>query len=88
MSRIRIKNFGPIKEGLRNNQFLEIDKVTLFIGNQATGKSSIAKLFSTLTWLEKSLYRGDTKASELIRRNRFVKTHCSYQGIENYFKKN
>lgn len=76
MSRIRIKNFGPIVEGLANNEFIEIGKVTLFIGNQATGKSSIAKLFSILTWLEKSLYRGDSKASELAKHNKFVKTHC------------
>ena len=35
MSKIRIKNFGPIKEGsLENEGWLEIKKVTLFIGNQ------------------------------------------------------
>ena len=57
MSRIRIKNFGPIKEGFQeNNGWVDIKKVTLFIGNQGSGKSTIAKLISTFTWLEKSLY--------------------------------
>lgn len=86
MSQIKVKNFGPIKEGfLENDGFIDIRKVTVFIGNQATGKSSIAKLISTLSWLEKSLYRGDFKESEVIRYNRFVKKHCAYQGLKNYF---
>ena len=57
MSKIRIKNFGPIKEGFQeNNGWIDIKKVTLFIGNQGSGKSTVAKLISTFTWLEKSLY--------------------------------
>lgn len=60
MSKIRIKNFGPIKDGcLANDGWLEIRKVTLFIGNQATGKSTVAKLISTFSWIEKALTRGD-----------------------------
>lgn len=88
MSKIRVKHFGPIKEGLPDDQFLEMDKVTLLIGNQATGKSSVAKLFSTLTWLEKNLYRGDMKANDVQKRGKFVKTYCAYQGVEDYFNEN
>lgn len=56
MSKIRIKNFGPIKNGFsENNGFIEITPITLICGNQATGKSSIAKLYSTFSWLEKKL---------------------------------
>ena len=51
MSRIKIKNFGPIKEGCTENDgWIDIKKVTLFIGNQGSGKSTVAKLISTLTW--------------------------------------
>lgn len=85
MSKIRVKHFGPIKEGLSNDQFLEMGKVTLLIGNQATGKSSVAKLFSTITWLEKNLYRGDMKVKEVEKNSKFVKTYCAYQGIKDYF---
>ena len=57
MSKLRIKNFGPIKEGLENNEFLNISKLTVFIGNQGTGKSTVAKLFSTFAWMEKNLFK-------------------------------
>ncbi len=87
MSEIRIKYFGPIKEGLANGAFLEVKKVTLFIGNQASGKSSIAKLFSTCTWLEKNLTRGLTKENYFKNYNRFKTEFCAYQGIEDYFTK-
>lgn len=87
MSKIQVKYFGPIKEGLSNDQFLEMDKVTLLIGNQATGKSSVAKLFSTLTWLEKSLYREEIKINEVQQNQNFVKIYCAYQGIDDYFTK-
>lgn len=90
MSKIRIKNFGPIKEGyLSENEdgWLDIKKVTVFIGNQGSGKSTVAKLISTMTWIEKALIRGDFKVKELMTYNRFKK-HCSYQNIGNYFNEN
>ncbi len=59
MSKIKIKNFGPIKEGFKEispdgsiNEWMEIKKVTVFIGNQGSGKSTVAKLISTLSWIE------------------------------------
>ncbi|MEY4936368.1 MAG: hypothetical protein RIS64_2727, partial [Bacteroidota bacterium] len=89
MGKIRIKQFGPIQAGLTsNNGWLEIQKITLFIGNQGTGKSSIAKLISTMMWLEKSLYRGELTEKEVTSYNRFVNHYCAYQNIKNYFDKN
>ncbi|MGV6946776.1 ATP-binding protein [Sphingobacterium kyonggiense] len=62
MSKIRIKNFGPITDGfLGDNGFMEIGKITVFIGNQGSGKSTVAKLISTFMWLEKAVIRGDVK---------------------------
>lgn len=57
MARIRIKHFGPIGEGLINSiqHYLNIDKLTVFIGEQGTGKSTVAKLYSTCAWIEKSI---------------------------------
>ncbi len=62
--------------------FLDIKKITVFIGNQGSGKSTVAKLISTCSWLEKALNRGDVK-----RKMEFVDftTYCSNQGIHNYF---
>jgi predicted ATPase len=88
MSKIRIKNFGPIKEGyLEDDGWLDVKKVTVFIGNQGSGKSTVAKLISTLTWIEKALVRGDLTEKYVSSYNRFVKYYCAYQNIHNYFKK-
>ncbi len=58
MARIRVQNFGPIKKGcLENEGWIDIKKATFFIGNQGSGKSTVAKLISTLLWVEKQLYR-------------------------------
>ncbi|NCU05225.1 MAG: ATP-binding protein [Chitinophagaceae bacterium] len=86
MSRIKIKNFGPIKEGF-GDEWIEIKKVTLFIGNQGSGKSTAAKLFSTLSWIEKAMVKGQLKQDGLSSYNRFLK-HLKYQRIDNYIKNN
>jgi predicted ATPase len=49
MSKIRVKHFSPIKEGYSNNKWIDIKKMTIFTGNQGSGKSTVAKLISTLT---------------------------------------
>lgn len=84
MSKIRVKNFGPIKEGFNENDgFLDIKKVTVFIGNQGTGKSTVAKLISTCKWLEKAFNRGDINKERLSIGS--FQSHCNYQGLKNYF---
>lgn len=87
MSSIKIKNFGPIKEGYTDNDgFLPIDKLMIFIGGQGSGKSSIVKLISTLTWLEKALVKGIIFVND-VKENDAFKTHwCEWQSIQNYFK--
>ncbi|RHJ82567.1 ATP-binding protein [Parabacteroides sp. AM08-6] len=85
MARIRIKNFGPIKEGCSDNDgWIEIRKVSVFIGNQGGGKSCIAKLISTFTWMEKVLVRGDYVINDFSA-SKFRQTYCGYHRIENYF---
>ena len=60
MSRIKIKNFGPLKETASvTDGWIDIKKVTVFTGNQGSGKSTVAKLVSTFTWMEKVLTRGE-----------------------------
>jgi len=87
MSKIKIKNFGPIKDGLdENNGFIDIKQITIFIGNQATGKSTIVKIFSTLAWLEKSIYQETLSENDIVRYNRFINKFCAYQGLKNYFQ--
>ena len=84
MSKIRIKNFGPIKDGYQENDgWLDVKKVTVFIGNQGSGKSTVAKVISTMTWMEKAINRGDIATPTSI--NDF-ETHFKYQSLKSYFK--
>lgn len=85
MSKINIKNFGPINDGLRTaGGWIDIKKVTVFIGNQGSGKSTIAKLISTFVWIEKSLVRGDYKQNWFEQKNRFKNRFLKYHRLENY----
>jgi len=89
MSRIKIKNFGPIKDGYApNDGWIEIKKVTVFIGNQGSGKSTVAKLISTFTWIEKALVRGDYNKKWFERKNRLKNQYLNYHRLENYFNPN
>ena len=84
MARLRVKNFGPITEGFDSDDgFIEFNKLTLFIGDQGTGKSTVAKLFSICSWLEKAFFRGDydTDSFETLD---FYEI-CRNQLLEDYF---
>ena len=86
MSKIKLKNFGPLKEGYQEDGgFMDIKKVTLFIGNQGSGKSTVAKVISTLTWMEKALNRGDFSAPTSVKN---FKKHFEFQSLKGYFKNN
>lgn len=87
MCKIRIKNFGPIKEGyLENEGWMDIKKVTVFIGNQGSGKSTVAKLISVFMWLEKSIIRGDLP--EDLNSYKGLDEILRFHRIENYFQEN
>jgi predicted ATPase len=89
MSRIKIKNFGPIKSGCETNEgWIDVKKVTCFIGNQGSGKSTIAKIISTFTWIEKALVRGDYNKKWFERKNKLKNQYLNYHRLENYFKVN
>lgn len=85
MSSIIIQHFGAIK---MHNAPIEIKKVTFFIGNQGSGKSTVAKLIATFMWIEKALVRGDYDRKWFERKNRFKNTFLPYHRIENYLKEN
>jgi hypothetical protein len=88
MSKIKIRNFGPVKEGYQENDgWIEIKKVTLFIGNQGSGKSTVAKLISTFTWIEKALVRKDFDEKWLGQKNRLKNKFLTYHRLENYLIK-
>ena len=84
MAKLKINNIGPIKNTNNfKNEYIEFDGVTVFIGNQGTGKSTISKIYSTLAWIEKALVRGDFNINYISQYNRFKK-QLAYQNIGNY----
>ncbi|MFM5841795.1 AAA family ATPase [Aeromonas sanarellii] len=87
MTRMRIKHFGPIGPGrLDNDGWIDFKPVTLFIGNQGAGKSTVAKLFATFCWIEKALVRGDFEKKWFERKGRFKNKFLGYHRLENYQK--
>ena len=81
--RLIVKSFGPVKD-------LDIifKKVTLFIGDQGTGKSCVAKLFSMFKWTEKVLSQKKYKLSYFEQYNRFKTKLCAYHRIESFINEN
>lgn len=56
MSRLIVRNIGPIKE-----VDIDLKKVNVFIGAQSSGKSTLAKIISFCTWLDKHTDRTTKK---------------------------
>ncbi|MBN8651498.1 MAG: ATP-binding protein [Cytophagales bacterium] len=86
MAKIRVRDFGPIRDGFADgNGWIDIKKVTVFVGNQGSGKSTIAKLISTCSWIEKALTRGDYSVKHFQRKNKFKNPYLKYHRLNNYF---
>jgi len=78
---IRIRHFGPISESGE----LDIKAVLVFCGQQGSGKSTIAKLISTCSWIEKALVRKEITHKDLTAKN-FRERYCGYHYLSNFFK--
>ena len=84
MTRLRVKNVGPIKKGYELDKgFIKFPGITIFTGPQGSGKSTIAKIYSALAWIEKALFREDFTPDYLKKYNRFKK-QLEYQNIDSY----
>ena len=79
--RLVVKSFGPVRD-----LDITFKKVTLFIGDQGTGKSCVAKLFSTFKWLEKVLSQKKYKLNYFEQYKRFEAKLCAYYRIESFIQ--
>src|SRR5690554_2601583 len=88
MALLKVSNVGPIKSTSSiAGEYLRFDGLTIFIGDQGTGKSTLAKLFSTLSWIEKALFREDFTPKYISQYKRFQK-QLEFQNIDQYIKTN
>jgi predicted ATPase len=82
MARIEIKNIGPIKEAS-----FKLNKVNVFMGPQSSGKSTIAKIISYCTWVEKRrILDGFFRENFLGRFKEFHNLEDVYFPSNAYFK--
>ena len=85
MAKLKIKNFGPITQGFTEDDgFMEITPVTVVCGEQASGKSSVAKLYAYFSWLEKAFARMDYTIPSFTTEE-FIELSKNQQ-IQEYFR--
>ena len=81
MTTIKIRNIGPIKEVPE----ITLNRVNVFMGLQSSGKSTIAKIISYCTWVEKDVATGQP-LSYYEEKGRFKKLLESFHKIKDYFR--
>jgi predicted ATPase len=89
MCKIKIKNFGPVKDGFQGKGgWFDVKKVTVFVGSQGSGKSTVAKLISIFAKIEKSLVRGDFEKNWFETKGRLKSYYLPYHRLEDYLYDN
>ena len=83
MQQILIQNFGPIVN--RKRTLIVFSKVLVLCGEQGTGKSTVAKLVSQFSWLEKALMRRVYTVADVEEIGFFLKL-SSFHNLKSYFK--
>ena len=79
-----IQNFGPIK-----SMELDLSKITILIGEQATGKSTVAKVLSICRYFSYIVnYSIDVSENKSFKDNRQFLEGLKSWGIDNYLKDN
>lgn len=76
--RLTIRDFGPVRD-----LDVEIKSLTLFIGDQGVGKSTVVKLYTLFRLLERSLAQGRT-----VKPASFRASYCKYYRLSSFFSEN
>ena len=76
MARLVVRNVGPIRD-----VDIELTKVNVFMGPQGCGKSTLAKIISFCSWLEK-----DSDATIKAEANGLVPLMENFHRMEGYFR--
>ena len=81
MPTIEIKNVGPIREVVE----IPLNKVNVFMGPQSSGKSTIAKIISFCTWVEKDVAIRQFLSEYQENKTYFRERLESFHKIKGYF---
>ncbi|MBC8625591.1 hypothetical protein [Alloprevotella sp. Lung230] len=81
MSTITIKNIGPIKEVVE----ISLNRINVFMGQQSSGKSTIAKIISFCTWVEKDVATSQSLSEYQENKTYFRERLESFHKIKGYF---
>lgn len=80
MRHLVIKNFGPIK-----HVSIDLKRYNFIIGPQSSGKSTIAKVLSTCTWIEKEVHT-TLNENVIASATDFEKLLEDFHKMEKYFE--
>ncbi|MEO8853860.1 MAG: AAA family ATPase [Ginsengibacter sp.] len=80
--RLTIKNFGPIKD-----MSFEFRKINIFIGDQSTGKSSVAKILSLIKEMFDVVIEDESKQIHNFKEVAFEE-QLKFHGLTSYLKSN
>lgn len=78
MREITVKNVGPVKEAR-----LELKKINILIGQQSTGKSTLAKIACYCSWVEKEISIAQSP-EEFKRGNYFIDNLTEFHKLEGF----
>lgn len=81
MSTITIKSIGPIKEVVE----ISLNRINVFMGPQSSGKSTIAKIISFCTWVEKDVATSQSLSEYQENKTYFRERLESFHKIKGYF---
>ena len=81
MTTIEIRNIGPIKEVKK----IYLNRINVFMGPQSSGKSTIAKIISFCTWVEKDVATNQSLSEYEDNKTYFRERLESFHKIKGYF---
>jgi predicted ATPase len=80
---LNIRHFGPIEMA-----DITFYKYTILIGEQGSGKSTVAKLYALFTWMEKAITRHQLTIKYITQYSRFRNNYCAFNNMNSYFNEN
>jgi predicted ATPase len=82
MTTIEIRNIGPIK----NTGKFDLNRVNVFMGPQSSGKSTIAKIISSCTWVEKDVATSQSLKTYQDNTKHFKEHIERFHKMKEYFR--